>query len=164
MEKWFRKENLIMLVLAGILLVVIALPTKKSEQIADENVVREIEQMQKKEADEQDEYIAQLEKKLADILSGIKGAGNVEVMITLKESEELVVEKDMSDQKEETVYQTQDRESLPYVIKTRYPKVEGVLVVANGAGYGTVTQDITEAVQALFDIEIHKIKVIGSEE
>lgn len=162
MDKWFRKENLIVLVLAGILLVVITLPTKKSEVITVENVAEENEQLHTKETNDREEYIDHLEKKLASILSEIRGAGEVTVMITLQESEEFIVEKDISDQKEETVYQTQDRESLPYVTKIRYPKVEGVLVVTKGTGNGTAAQDITEAVQALFGIEIHKIKVIGN--
>ena len=36
MEKWFRKDNLIVMVLAGILLAVIALPTKEKENKEEE--------------------------------------------------------------------------------------------------------------------------------
>ena len=83
-------------------------------------------------------------------------------MITLQESEELVVEKDLLESQEQTIYETEGNQSTPYVVKTIFPKVEGVVVVAEGAGTGKVTQHITEAVQALFNIEIHKIKVTGS--
>ena len=36
MEKWFRKDNLIIMVLAGILLAVIALPTKEEKNNEEE--------------------------------------------------------------------------------------------------------------------------------
>lgn len=38
--------------------------------------------------------------------------------------------------------------------------VEGVAVVAEGGGNAIVIRNITEVVQALFDVETHKIKVI----
>jgi stage III sporulation protein AG len=153
MDKWFQKENLLVLILTGILLVVIALPIKENEEVSEFGVEQIIqtgttsgnvpEEDQKQEESGTDAYITSLEEKLTDILSKIKGAGKVYVMITLQESEELIMEND-------------------YVIKTAYPKVEGVVVVAQGAGTGKVTQHITEAVQALFGIELHKIKVTGS--
>lgn len=39
-------------------------------------------------------------------------------------------------------------------------RVEGVAVVASGGGNSVVVQNITEVVEALFDVETHKIKVI----
>lgn len=166
MEKWFQKENLVILVLAGILLIVISLPTKEeNDRESNTNLYEESqEEVTVQESKEQmtEDYVSSLEKKLAQTLSKIKGAGNVHVMITLQESEELVVEKDILAQEEQTVYESEGDASVPYVIKTIYPKVAGVVVVAEGAGTGKVTQHITEAVQALFDIELHKIKVTGS--
>lgn len=147
MEKLFQKENLVILVLAGILLIVIALPVKEAEtEKADLKIYEEMEKEQQPEnssAQEAEDYAGELEKRLGEILSRIKGAGKVYVMITLQESEELVAEEE-------------------FVVKTIYPKVEGVVVVAEGAGTGKVTQHIIEAIQALFPIELHKIKVTGS--
>ena len=42
----------------------------------------------------------------------------------------------------------------------RQPKVEGVLVVAEGAGKGNMTSEITQIAQALFGVEAHKVKVL----
>lgn len=102
-------------------------------------------------------------------------------MITLESSEELVVEKDEAlvrsntnesdsaggnrivnqiDTAPTTVYQTTGSDSEPYVVKTLSPRVEGVVVVAQGAGDGTVNKNITEMVQALFGVEAHKVKVV----
>jgi len=175
MEKWFRKENLIVMVLVGILLAVIAIPTKdvggKESQQRMQNGweihanesegVQEPEEVQKPEENAMD-YVSNLESKLALLLSKIEGAGEVYVMISLQESEEFVVEKDITEDAENTVYASDGSTSAPYVIKTIYPKVEGVAVVAEGAGIGRVTQHITEVVQTLFDLEPHKVKVTGS--
>ncbi|MCH5342975.1 MAG: stage III sporulation protein AG [Acetatifactor sp.] len=187
-EKWFKRDNLIILVLAGVLLFIIALPSEDGSDRED------TAPMETKIAgdDGQDtgalggdfsqaEYAAYLENRLARILSGMDGVGKVEVMITLSSSEELVVEKDnissrsqtnetdseggsrlidQADHQEDTVFYTVGNESEPYVIKTLLPSVEGVVVVAEGAGGGVMNKNITEVVQALFDVEAHKVKVV----
>ena len=48
---------------------------------------------------------------------------------------------------------------MPYVIKQLQPEIEGVFVIAEGGGDENVQLQITEAVQALFGIEAHKIKI-----
>lgn len=59
----------------------------------------------------------------------------------------------------QTVYQ-EGSQGSPFVVKTITPKVEGVLVVAEGAGKGNMTDEITQVVQALFGVEAHKVKVL----
>ena len=87
---------------------------------------------------EEENYVQELEKKLEKTLSKIEGAGRVEVMITLEDSGESIVEKDTvteaSDLQEadnaggnrierstqtgsETVYKEQDSEKTPFVGK-----------------------------------------------
>ena len=58
MDKLFKKENLIMLVLAGILLVVIALPTKEDEKNQSEQMVLYRNELvtQEDEENENEEY------------------------------------------------------------------------------------------------------------
>ncbi len=50
--------------------------------------------------------------------------------------------------------------SSPYVIKQIMPEVEGVIIVADGGDKPTVKNEIYEAVQALFPVPTHKIKVL----
>ena len=50
--------------------------------------------------------------------------------------------------------------SMPYIIKEMSPSIQGVVVAAKGNITQTKIRDISEAVQALFGIEAHKIKVI----
>ena len=194
-KKWFQRDNLIILILSGVLLLIIALPTgssgKSSTKPKEQSSLEVLGEAKKEQiltsaqgetaADSLTEYEQSLEKKLEEILEGMSGAGKVKVMITFASTQELVVEKDYTSVASSTnendgsggtreVYQTENGETTiytagdgsggPYVIKTLMPKVEGVLVAAQGAGTGEVTKNIAEAVQALFDIEAHKIKVI----
>ena len=127
-------------------------------------------------------YEEQLEEKLAAILSKVKGAGKVEVMITLVSSSELVLQTDERKTADETgetdseggtknSSQTEyTKETVltgpsddPYVIKEINPQVSGVLILAKGAGSAAVKNEICEAVEALFNLPIHKIKVLEAE-
>ena len=196
LEKWFQRDNFIILVLAGILLVVIALPTedaKTQKEEADvENAAPLQELMGERTAveagampyDTLQQYVKYLEEKLEETLKDMRGVGKVKVMITLQASEEQVVEKDepisrnntsekdgdggvrtiyQIDSGQETVYSKQGTDQTPYVTKTILPKISGVLIVAEGAGTGTVSKYITEIAEALFDLEVHKIKVVPME-
>lgn len=191
--KLFRKENLVVLVLAGILLFVIALPTKDSGDTggAGEGSVNITTQRKETEVQStaaggssEEAYAADLERRLTDALADMEQIGRVKVMITLKSSSELVVERETpvsrssttetdaqggsrsvntTDMEETVVYSTNGSSSEPYVIKTYVPEIEGVLVVAEGAGSGTVNRTVTEIVQALFGVEAHKVKVVKME-
>ncbi len=130
---------------------------------------------------EQEQYIKEIEAKAESLLSGVYGAGQVKVMITLRASSEQVVEKDMpvtrsqtSEQdsqggsrmvsefttEDATVYRKGNGYEEPYVVKTLSPSVEGVVVVAEGAGNGEVSKNLSEAVQILFGVEAHRVKVL----
>ncbi len=167
-EKW------IILVAAGILIVVLAIPTKEQSEKKDVQVVLE-------EETKGSDYENELEEKLETLLSKIAGAGAVDVMITLEESEEIVFQTDSSIESSvtgetdsdggqrtvnsnsysyTTVLSGDSSGGEPYVIKQIYPKVAGVVVIAEGAGSATIQTQISEAVQALFDIPVHKIKVL----
>jgi len=185
--KWLTKENLIVVILTGVLLLVICFPVEEKESSILDMDKDNIKEEQNAEINTnhnnetvQGVYRAQLEQQVRDILTSMDGVGRVEVLITLQSSEELVVEKDTRitrdsseenngentstsqsvDSEEITVFsQTGSSVNEPYVIKKIQPKVEGVLVIAEGAGRGEVNKNITEAIQVLFGIESHKIKV-----
>lgn len=191
-KKWFRKDNLMILILSGVLLFIIALPIGGEEKNTDSGQDNGQHKTGQQKGDarqqdgtdivpEQEGYVDALERQLEEILSEMAGVGKARVMITLEASEELVVEKDEPlkrantnendsaggsriisevDSAENTVYRTTGSDSEPYVIQTISPRVEGVVVVAQGAGSGTVNKCITEMVQALFGIEAHKVKVV----
>lgn len=181
-KKWFQRDNLLILVLLGILLFVVAIPVKKEDNGNDrksEEIVTPTQEDQQAvtravASGSAGEYTMYLEEKLKTMLEAVQGLGEVEVMITLESSEEKIVEKDMSANRSnteeqdsaggtrtvntsQTEYQTVGD---PFVVKTLTPKVEGVLVVAEGAGKGNMAGEITQIVQALFGVEAHRVKVM----
>lgn len=163
-EQLPKKNHLLLILLAGVLLLVVTFPDVRSDSPENENdggsasVMNENTDLQK--------YADDLEKEIAGILSRVEGVGEVEVMITLKSGNRKIVEKDErstgDDVAEETsVYrQNADGSSEPYVNTELSPGIEGVAVIAEGGGNPVVRQEITEAVQALFDVEAHKIKIM----
>ena len=125
-------------------------------------------------------YEAEVEARLTMFLKQIEGAGEVKVMVTVSRSSELILQRDTS--REESIIQETDSQggtrdnsqrredsqtvltggsggSQPYVVGEIMPQVEGVVVACEGGNRPTVQAEISAAVQALFDLEPHKIKV-----
>ncbi len=126
-------------------------------------------------------YAAWLEKRLEEVLLTVDGVGEVKVMITLKNNGEKQIRSDtvrehsstsetdsaggsrnLQEVREEysTVILNDGTGDSPYVTRETAPEIEGVLVVAQGAGSASVKSEIYEAVQALFNVPAHKIKVL----
>lgn len=116
------KQNLLVLFLAGILLVVLAMPTEKKE----ESLVEESEETQEKDITEgkENQYEQEMEQRLSRILAEVEGVGKNEVMITLQSTSEKVIEKDEEKddtlQRETTVYRKIRDEEDPYVKKRNH--------------------------------------------
>ena len=176
-EKKLKRSDWLILVLAGILILIIALPTdtkgKKQAEEAKENISKENNTMEASKDE--------IEQKLEDILEKIDGAGEGKVMITYQDSGTQVVEKDKNTSEnsleesdstggvrstkeqqlqESTVYEEADAGNTPFVSKELLPKVEGILIVASGGDNQKVKQNISEAVLALFQVEAHRIKIV----
>lgn len=182
-----RKDRLLIILLIGILLVVIALPISSEKSSTDTSDTKRNSSTESVVQSDSG-YTEYIEKHLEEVLSHVSGVGSVRVMVTLKASSEKIVEKDSETSseiiKEEdsqggtrqtsnnsrndtTVYnggqegisESQGGQS-PYVTKELSPVIEGVVVIATGGDNPVTVQNITEAVQALFDIDTHKIKVM----
>lgn len=115
------------------------------------------------------QYKERMENELAELLKKVEGVENVQVMLTLKASNEKVTLKDNTNRgngsEEETVLiEDSDRNSSPYVIQEKEPEIEGVVVVCSRGDDSVIKREITEAVGALFQIESHKIKVMKGKE
>ncbi len=127
-----------------------------------------------------EEYRQQLETRLESILSDVKGAGKVEIMITLESGKENIYAwQEKSTSNEQTVsaqtnnqtvnnvsYENEivtigsgnDKQAL--IEKTMQPSVQGVVVVCQGADDIKVMSDITNAVSVVLDIPSNRICVI----
>ena len=151
LEKVLKKENLAVLLLAGLLLLIIALPVKNSGQEEEEKTTAVSEETSFRD------WQSIMEDKLKLALEQVEGIGKTQVFLTCVGTETKVVEKDES----QTVYEKDAKgNQSPYVASEVYPKVIGVVVVAQGGDNPVVIQNIQEACQVLFQVEAHKIKVM----
>ena len=176
-----KREKIMIAFLLGVLLLIISFPTgqnkKKTANKAGEDIVNEIKVVNE---NENEEYIYNMENKLKQVIGRIQDVGKVEVMITLKSSRELVVNKDApyqyqsmeeedsaggkrnsnsTSRDEETVFIMADGNTAPIILSEREPEVRGVLVVCEGGNDAKVVVKVKEAVGALFQIESHNIIV-----
>lgn len=186
-EKKLRKDQCLILVLVGMLLCVISLPTEKENTKSNfwdtSNDKVENKQMFDSVAEaENGSYAAQWEEKLEESLRFVEGAGQVRVLITLAGSEEQVLTRDGKEEVSDTqetdaaggsrhvtetkldrsVVRTVDErgKEVPLVVRTISPEVEGVVVIAQGAGSERVRRDIIEAIQVLFEVDMNRIAII----
>lgn len=120
---------------------------------------------------------AETEKRMAEILSKIEGAGQVDVMLTYRRTEEKSVARNETREEsysedggktseslrvENTAILLEDRggNTLPLILSSASPEVEGVIIVAEGGGDPVVCAALNQAAQALLDVPAHKIAVL----
>lgn len=118
------------------------------------------------------DYCGELERKLESVLSQVKGAGTIKVMISLDGSPELVYAMD-SDTKVSNnsngstttssstpILIQKSGLSSPLILTEILPKVKGVIVVSSGASDIGIKLDILNSVSTLLDISTDKINVL----
>lgn len=176
------KDKLLLILLGGVLLVIISLPVKEKAAADDAGTSKETTNIVEHVQENASDYASELEGKLEKILSQVEGAGKVMVLVTFKDSGELIVKSDISEStktdgvtadgqligekkiEEKVIFGKESDGSLsPYITKTVYPEISGVLVLAQGASDTGVMVRLTEAVSAVLGIEINKIKVMKME-
>lgn len=180
--------KLFLLLGAGILLLVLSLPDGKSKNEAQTPQTQSGTGQNASGGallsgapEEEEETVKEMEERLETLLRKVKGIGDVKVMITLKSTKERVVLKDSPytsnnsvevdgeggqrtvtdlEQGEETILVDGSGETGPYVVKELMPEVQGVVVIAQGAGDAGLISEIVEAVEVLFGVPAHKVKVM----
>lgn len=175
--KKISKNQLLIGGLVGILLLVIAIPVENRENTREESR----QEQDQGETESGGDYGKRLERRLEEVLKDMEGVGKVKVMITLQDEGERVLEKDwnqssqdISEEDGSVKRSTKERQSQettvfsqsgtssgePFVKREVTPRIEGVLVVAEGGGDSRTVKNISDAVLALFPVEVHKIKVV----
>jgi stage III sporulation protein AG len=184
-----KPANLVMLLIAGVLLLLTSFPnlfsskSLQNEKNAPEKTIQTTRSSTDiKEEDETEAYSDDLEKKLKKFLSNVAGIGKVEVMVTLKGSKERIVLKDspytqesmnevdgeggnrvsssVKNDESTVMVGSGSGENLPYVVQELEPEVEGIAVIAEGGDNPEIIAEIIEAVQVLFNVPAHKVKVM----
>lgn len=122
-------------------------------------------------------YEKELEQRIAGLLDRVEGVGKAEVMVVLKSSEERVFHVDKNSRTSATEEKGEDGRTVreqelsestvmgggnqgPVVEKELTPEVAGIVISADGGGNASVRAEISEAMEALFGLPAHKIKVL----
>ena len=158
-----KKTDYIVILLVGVLLLIVVLPVKEDKKTGSDSQDKAKGKSVSESTYDDEEYEKLLEKKLESILERMDGVGEVSVMITLSDDGTRIVDKDTKEttesvEKTTVIYDDEDA-SVPYITSTDKPTVSGVLVVAQGGGSPQINNDISNAVSALFDVPMHKIKI-----
>lgn len=113
-----------------------------------------------------EDFTAELEQRL----SGVQGAGEVRVLLTLESDGTYEYQQDKTQSQgsdtaqsqEETVLYRKDGSDLPVTRCYRYPKFRGAVVVCPGAGSPGVELAMKEAVSSLTGLGMDRICVCQS--
>ena len=130
------------------------------------------------------DYEKELEDRIAQLLKSVEGVGKVDVMVVLSSSGEKVFRTDRSENtsttkekdasggerdavssqlEENTVFSQsagQNTGNGPLIEKELYPQISGIVISAQGGDLPSVQAEISQAMEALFGLEPHKIKVL----
>lgn len=129
------------------------------------------------------EIYEKLENRLEAVLTNIKGAGKVQVMITYETGPELIPAMNVDTNINRTETSGDGKESstenrtetskpatvnesggtAPIVLMEKQPVVRGVIVVAEGAANISVRLDLERAVQTVLDVPIQNIEIFELE-
>lgn len=179
-------SNLFIVLIIGVIIMIVAssLNDQQSDgtQISNSNTQNQ-SNLDSKTSELIDSYSSEIENKLEDILSSIKGIGEVKVMVTLedtaervpaintKETKETTMETDSEggtrevnkdDLSKQVVTSGNNGEDSLIVIKEVKPKVKGVIVVAQGAEDPTLKEVIYRAVKTVLGVSGNKVDVFSS--
>lgn len=111
------------------------------------------------------------ETRMAEILSKVRGAGAVDVMLTYCRTEERTIaqdevreesERDGKFRVEQKAVLTEEKggNTAPFILSENAPVIEGVVIVAEGGGDATVQAALHQAAEALCNVPAHKIAVL----
>ncbi len=171
MEKYFaplmNTKALLLILLLGVLFLVLAGGAKNEKKEA--NQMAEGPQLRVT-------YAKELEERLASILSTIKGAGKVSVMVTLSDEGESIyaqnsasdkkpngsgtmVTESRSDEKNYVLKNDAGGGQSPISVRKNMPTISGVLVTAQGAEDETVKSNLILAIKSVLDVKAHRVQV-----
>lgn len=146
---WIGKyKYLVLILLVGVGLMLI--PSTKKEKVATvQNVVIPVQ-------------TASMTEELEEILSNIKGAGRVQVMLTIKSSEQTVYQTDTpaTDRQDTVIITGDDRSQSGLVQQIISPTYRGAIVLCQGADSANVCLAIKEAVSKVTGLDASQISVL----
>ncbi len=167
-----RKNALLIVFLVGLLLITF---TPKLSQKNDTSTSID----PKEPIAAQSSYEQTLEQRLEAILSNVQGAGDVQVMVSIKKSSEKVVSENI-EQSSNIVKETENssgtrtteqstlkksamllnQNETPLILTEIMPEVSGVIIVSTGANNVYVKDALIRSVSTLLEIPSYKVEVL----
>ena len=162
----FLKKNkfVILILVVGLILMTIPSGEKQEEKNLPAQETKSFSEV---------EYATQMEERLEEILSRVKGAGKVDVMLTLQRGSYTQYQSDIQIDRSENDGTTQTGEDKKTVILSEgsaydtlavstveYPLFQGALIVCSGADSASVKLDLILAVSALTGLSSDHITVV----
>lgn len=168
-----KLKYVVLLALVGILFILFSTFSTKKEQ----NTKSEVKNVYKPITAE--EYSKNLEIKLNNIISKIKGVGKSEVFITIENgveniyanSEKKIVDENenfsgkinkRNDTQKDFVVIDGDKGKQALVITQKEPKIKGVLVVCEGGDDVIVVENVINAISKSLNIKKNRLSVVKS--
>lgn len=181
-----KNVNTLLAILIIITVILIAFnifnPSKnqKGRATNETEVSGSLEENIQRETQVKDDYEREQEEQLTNILKEIEGVGRVSVRITFESGEVKVPAYDKDTQTSVTeeedkeggkrvneqkndgskiVMSTDENGNQPFVLQTYKPKVQGIIIAAEGAKVSKVKYNIEKAVSSLYNISVDKVNV-----
>lgn len=113
-------------------------------------------------------YTEKLEKRILELCSAVKGAGNVRVLVTLESGSEYVYADNIDEEKRadgssagasDYIIINSGEGEAPVLVREIYPKVRGVAVVCDGGASADICEKITSLLSASLGISANRVKV-----
>ena len=190
-EKISKKSNkftymIILIIIAGVMILVVSYFNDSTPTFLNlSNDTTFQENKREENLSTSTTYQDKVKNELKNILSKVKGVGEVDVIIHFEGGEELIPALDSeksntvteerdsnggnrvnNNNKDGTkvVMSSQGSSTEPLILKTYNPKIIGILIVAEGADDTRLSYELTKIVSSLYDISESKVSVIPMKE
>lgn len=190
-EKITKKSNkftymIILIIIAGVMILVVSYFNDSTPTFLNlSNDTTFQENKREENLSTSTTYQDKVKNELKNILSKVKGVGEVDVIIHFEGGEERIPALDSeksntvteerdsnggnrvnNNNKDGTkvVMSSQGSSTEPLILKTYNPKIIGILIVAEGADDTRLSYELTKIVSSLYDISESKVSVIPMKE
>lgn len=190
-EKITKKSNkftymIILIIIAGVMILVVSYFNDSTPTFLNlSNDTTFQENKREENLSTSTTYEDKVKNELKNILSKVKGVGEVDVIIHFEGGEERIPALDSeksntvteerdsnggnrvnNNNKDGTkvVMSSQGNSTEPLILKTYNPKIIGILIVAEGADDTRLSYELTKIVSSLYDISESKVSVIPMKE
>ncbi len=110
------------------------------------------------------EYVSDLERRMENTLSQIKGAGKVSVAITVQGGNQTVIATDVTTIKNGNEIKVTETPLLVggkvVVLNELFPEIRGVIIVSSGADKLSVKLDLVNAATTLLAIDDSRVQIL----